>query len=77
VAFRILANITVPAFFEAYVKDDLSVVGFCSSMVCFYVWHDQVAGLRLTSTHLVWMNNELFEWRMLNGDHGDHAFAEC
>jgi hypothetical protein len=23
------------------------------------------------------MNYELFEWRMLNGDHGDHAFAEC
>ena len=65
------------ALFEAYVKDNLSVVGFCSSMVRFYVCHDQVAGLSLSSTNLVWMNNELFEWRVLNGDYGDHAFAEC
>jgi hypothetical protein len=76
VALGILAGIPAPAFFEAYVKDNLSVVGFCSSMVRFCVWHNKVTGLSLSSTHLVWMNNELFEWGMLNGDYGDHAFAE-
>src|SRR5262245_4835827 len=76
-AFRIPTPVTLSAaIFHLYCKNDLSVFALQFLMVCLDVGHDEIARLRLNTTDLLWMDDVLFEWRVLNRRHHDHTVTE-
>src|SRR5262249_56580035 len=64
------------AVFDPYTKDNLGVFSLYFRVVRLDIIHDEIASLRFNTTDLIRMNNQPFEWRVLNGAHHNHTFAE-
>src|SRR5262245_26427662 len=62
--------------FDSNPEYNLCVFSLYFSIMRLNVCHYQIASLRLNPADLIRMNDQLFEWRMLDGTHHDHTLAE-